>query len=258
MSYQPPFHVSADAVNLIAAIVAFLEQSSFRPEGADALKLRRANRVRTIQASLAIEGNTMSEEQVSSVLDGKRVIAPLRQIQEVKNNEVGLKNVYMGIALTYGDSIEIINPVQTSDGFEFALTTKMSNMISMADTLAGLGKDDKISLTLYLSDGLKKLGIAKTVMLTGDSTVIAESVAAEVGVTEYYGELLPDQKVLELERLDGEKSAGKKLAFVGDGINDAPVLARADVGIAMGALGSDAAIEAADVVLMTDEPSVVN
>lgn len=82
------------------------------------------------------------------------------QIQEIKNNEVGLKNVYMGIAVTYGDSIEIMNPVQTSDGFEFNLTTKMSKMVSVADTLAGLGKNEKISLTLYLSDELKQLGIS--------------------------------------------------------------------------------------------------
>lgn len=81
------------------------------------------------------------------------------QIQEVKNNEVGLKNVYMGIAVTYGDSIEIMNPVQSSDGFEFNLTTKMSKMISMADTLSGLGKNEKISLTLYFTSDLKKLGI---------------------------------------------------------------------------------------------------
>ena len=82
------------------------------------------------------------------------------QIQELKNNEVGLKQVYMGLAVTYGDSIEIMNPVQTSDGFEFELTTKISKMISMADTLAGLGKDEKITLTLYLSDALKWLGIS--------------------------------------------------------------------------------------------------
>ena len=103
--------------------------------------------------------------------------------------------------------------------------------------------------------GLRKVGIKKIVMLTGDNGKIAESVAKELGINEYYGELLPDQKVEKLEKLDGEKSENGKLAFVGDGINDAPVLARADVGIAMGALGSDAAIEAADVVLMTDEPS---
>lgn len=82
------------------------------------------------------------------------------QIQEIKNNEVGLKQVYMGVAVTYGDSIEILNPVQTSDGFEFNLTTKISKMISMADTLAGLAKDDKVTLTLYLSDVLMALGIS--------------------------------------------------------------------------------------------------
>lgn len=82
------------------------------------------------------------------------------QIQELKNNEVGLKQVYMGLAVTYGDSIEIMNPIQSSDGFEFNLTTKMSQMISMADTLSGLGKNEKISLTLYLSDELKQLGIS--------------------------------------------------------------------------------------------------
>ena len=82
------------------------------------------------------------------------------QIQELKNNEVGLKQVYMGLAVTYGDSIEIMNPIQSSDGFEFNLTTKMSKMISMADTLSGLGKNEKISLTLYLSDELKQLGIS--------------------------------------------------------------------------------------------------
>ncbi len=82
------------------------------------------------------------------------------QIQELKNNEVGLKQVYMGLAITYGDSIEIMNPIETSDGFEFDLTTKMSKMISMADTLAGLKGDDKISLTLYLSEPLKWLGIS--------------------------------------------------------------------------------------------------
>ncbi len=81
------------------------------------------------------------------------------QIQELKNNEVGLKQVYMGLAIAYGDSLEIINPVQTSDGFEFNLTTRMSKMISMADTLAGLGKNEKITLTLYLSSELKQLGI---------------------------------------------------------------------------------------------------
>ena len=101
---------------------------------------------------------------------------------------------------------------------------------------------------------LKKIGVGKTVMLTGDDEKIGKAVAGELGLDEYYAQLLPDQKVEKVELLDRQKRKGGKLAFVGDGINDAPVLARADVGIAMGGLGSDAAIEAADVVLMTDEP----
>ena len=102
---------------------------------------------------------------------------------------------------------------------------------------------------------LKKIGVEKTVMLTGDDERIGKSVADELGLDAYYAQLWPDQKVEKLEMLDKQKRQGSKLAFVGDGINDAPVLARADVGIAMGGFGSDAAIEAADVVLMTDEPS---
>ena len=102
---------------------------------------------------------------------------------------------------------------------------------------------------------LKSLGIRKTVMLTGDARKVGESVARELGIDEYDAELLPADKVASLERLLAEKREGEKLAFVGDGINDAPVLSRADVGIAMGALGSDAAIEAADVVLMDDKPA---
>lgn len=100
---------------------------------------------------------------------------------------------------------------------------------------------------------LKKSGVKKTVMLTGDAKAVAESVASKLGVDEVRSELLPSDKVSEVERLLDENKGGK-LAFVGDGINDAPVLTRADIGIAMGAMGSDAAIEAADVVLMDDDP----
>lgn len=105
--------------------------------------------------------------------------------------------------------------------------------------------------------GLKGLGINRTVMLTGDNKQTGEKTAKELGLDEAYTELLPDQKVEKLEMLDKQKSPKGKLVFVGDGINDAPVLARADIGIAMGGLGSDAAIEAADVVIMTDEPSKI-
>ena len=103
--------------------------------------------------------------------------------------------------------------------------------------------------------GLKDAGVSQTVMLTGDAEDIGRTVSQKLGLDTYYAQLLPQDKVDRLEELDAHKQIGKKLAFVGDGINDAPVLARADVGIAMGGLGSDAAIEAADVVLMTDEPS---
>ena len=106
-------------------------------------------------------------------------------------------------------------------------------------------------------EALKQLGVSKTVMLSGDKREVVEQVAEQTKVTEYYAELLPADKVNHIERLIKEKNTDETIAFVGDGINDAPVLARADVGIAMGALGSDAAIEAADVVLMDDKPSKI-
>ena len=105
--------------------------------------------------------------------------------------------------------------------------------------------------------GLKHQGI-KTVMLTGDSENAAQRVANQVGLDEYHSELLPGDKVEQVERLLQQKGEKDKLAFVGDGINDAPVLSRADIGIAMGALGSDAAIEAADIVLMDDDPAKIS
>ena len=104
---------------------------------------------------------------------------------------------------------------------------------------------------------LKMCGITETVMLTGDRKETAEAVAKEIGIERVYAELLPGDKVDKMEELLQKKSAGGKLVFVGDGMNDAPVLARSDIGIAMGGLGSDAAIEAADIVIMTDEPSKI-
>ena len=104
---------------------------------------------------------------------------------------------------------------------------------------------------------LKAEGIEKTVMLTGDADAAARQVASQLGVDEVHSQLLPADKVRQVERLLQERKDGRLLAFVGDGINDAPVLARADIGIAMGALGSDAAIEAADVVLMDDDPAKI-
>lgn len=103
--------------------------------------------------------------------------------------------------------------------------------------------------------GLKSCGVRKTVMLTGDNAAVAASVAEKTGIDEFHAELLPADKVSEVEKLIGGKGEKEKLVFAGDGVNDAPVLARADIGVAMGALGSDAAIEAADVVIMDDKPS---
>ena len=105
---------------------------------------------------------------------------------------------------------------------------------------------------------LKAAGVHKTVMLTGDAKAVAEHVAGELGIDWVYAELLPSDKVAKVEALLAAKAAKEKLAFVGDGINDAPVLRRADIGIAMGAMGSDAAIEAADVVLMDDDPMKIS
>lgn len=135
-----------------------------------------------------------------------------------------------------------------------------------AGTAVYVACDGKFAGSILISDeikedsrraisGLKAMGVKNTVMLTGDNEEIAAAVSRELALDEYHSGLLPDQKVEIVEQLDRKKSKSGKLAFVGDGINDAPVLARADIGIAMGGLGSDAAIEAADIVLMTDEPS---
>ena len=105
---------------------------------------------------------------------------------------------------------------------------------------------------------LHKAGVEKTVMLTGDAKKVADAVAAELGVDEVHSELLPAGKVAQVEALLAQQKGRDKLAFVGDGINDAPVLGRADIGIAMGAMGSDAAIEAADIVLMDDDPAKIS
>jgi len=124
--------------------------------------------------------------------------------------------------------------------------------------IGNLAISDKVKQdSLTTLQGLKQLGIKKLIMLTGDSKKVSERIGRDLGFDEVYAELLPDQKVEILERLENELPRKEKLMFVGDGINDAPVLARADIGMAMGGLGSDAAIEAADIVLMTDEPSKI-
>ena len=159
------------------------------------------------------------------------------------------------------------------DGISVAAgNTKLMNRLGIAyqdchhvGTVVHMAIDGKYAGHVLISDiikphakeaiaELKKAGISKTVMLTGDSKRVADQVAGELGIQEVYSELLPADKVSRVEELLNQKSEKDKLAFVGDGINDAPVLSRADIGIAMGALGSDAAIEAADIVLMDDDP----
>lgn len=159
------------------------------------------------------------------------------------------------------------------DGISVAAgNTKLMNRLGTAyqdchhvGTVVHMAIDGKYAGHILISDiikphakeaiaELKKAGISKTVMLTGDSKRVADQVAGELGIQEVYSELLPADKVSRVEELLNQKSEKAKLAFVGDGINDAPVLSRADIGIAMGALGSDAAIEAADIVLMDDDP----
>lgn len=159
------------------------------------------------------------------------------------------------------------------DGISVAAgNTKLMNRLGIAyqdchhvGTVVHMAIDGKYAGHILISDiikphakeaiaELKKAGISKTVMLTGDSKRVADQVAEELGIQEVYSELLPADKVSRVEELLNQKSEEAKLAFVGDGINDAPVLSRADIGIAMGALGSDAAIEAADIVLMDDDP----
>ena len=130
-----------------------------------------------------------------------------------------------------------------------AINNKYKGLIIISDEI----KEDSLGLIKNLKD----LGVKKTVMLTGDKKTVGEAVGEKIGLDEVYTELLPDGKVEKVESLMREKTEKGKLVFVGDGINDSPVLAMSDIGIAMGALGSDAAIEAADVVIMTDEPSKI-
>ena len=147
-------------------------------------------------------------------------------------------------------------------GVEYTSCSKVGTVVYVA-------VDGKYCGYILISDALKPTsvsavkamkdcGVRKTVMLTGDSKKVADAVAKELGADEVYSELLPADKVSQVERLLADKGEKEKLAFVGDGINDAPVLSRADIGIAMGALGSDAAIEAADIVLMDDDPMKIS
>lgn len=147
------------------------------------------------------------------------------------------------------EGLEVMHPKDSGTVIHVAVDGGYKGYILISDIIK---KNSRAAIA-----GLKEAGIKKTIMLTGDSKKVADSVAAELDVDEVYSELLPGDKVEKIEKLLAEKLPKEMLAFVGDGINDAPVLSRADIGIAMGAMGSDAAIEAADIVLMDDDPAKI-
>ena len=169
-----------------------------------------------------------------------------------------------GVALGFDVVFDFKNGLALSALFAFDLAgffLQAAGFIHVADSGEYMGHiviaDEIKPQSKAAISALKNLGVRKTVMLTGDREAVGKDVAEKLGLDEVHAELLPADKVTQVERLMDEKSKKGSLAFVGDGINDAPVLKRADVGIAMGALGSDAAIEAADVVLMDDNPEKI-
>ena len=185
--------------------------------------------------------------------------------KEVKKNLVGIYDEIPG----HGARVKV-------DGIEIlAGNTKLMDKenidykkIESTGTIVHVAEDNKYAGYIVISDevkedsanaikALKEIGVKKIVMLTGDTKFVGEKIGKSLGIDEVYSELLPNEKVEKLELIDSQKSPKGKLVYVGDGINDAPVLARADIGMAMGGLGSDAAIEAADIVIMTDEPSKI-
>ena len=186
-------------------------------------------------------GKPVNRDRVTDIeeLSGKGVTAKVDGVTVAAGNAKLMK--YLGV--------EYSECSKTGTIVHVAVDGKYAGHILISDKLKPHAKE-------AIQD-LKKAGITRTVMLTGDMKRVADKVAEELGIKEVYSELLPADKVAKVEELLGKKSEKEKLAFVGDGINDAPVLSRADIGIAMGALGSDAAIEAADIVLMDDDPKKI-
>lgn len=184
-----------------------------------------------IDASKISDVNEISGNGVLAVVDGKKVAAGNSKLMDK-----------LGVEYTACSKVGTVVYV--------AVDGKYCGYILISDAL----KPTSVSAVKAMKD----CGVRKTVMLTGDSKKVADAVAKKLGADEVYSELLPADKVSQVERLLADKGEKEKLAFVGDGINDAPVLSRADIGIAMGALGSDAAIEAADIVLMDDDPMKIS
>ena len=183
-------------------------------------------------------GKEIDKNRVSDVeeISGNGVVV------KVDGKEVAVGNVKLMKRL----NIEYTECSHVGTVVHVAIEGKYAGHILISDRLKPHAKEAVAEL--------KRSGVKKAVMLTGDADTVAKQVAGELGITDVYSELLPADKVSKVEELLSKKGEKEKLAFVGDGINDAPVLSRADIGIAMGALGSDAAIEAADIVLMDDDP----
>lgn len=214
----------------LLSIAAAVEQYSTHPI---AVALREASAVEA--ANSKIENvEEIAGHGVKAVVDGKQV-------------SVGNEKLMNSLGITLNACEECKRHAGTV--VHVAIDDMYAGHIVISDQIKS---DSKEAIS-----ALKKLGVEKTVMLTGDQQRVAEHVAKQLQLDEYYAQLLPADKVSKVEQMLSAKPSGTHLAFVGDGINDAPVLARADVGIAMGALGSDAAIEAADVVLMDDKPSKI-
>lgn len=214
----------------LLSIAAAVEQYSTHPI---AVALREASAVEA--ANSKIENvEEIAGHGVKAVVDGKQV-------------SVGNEKLMNSLGITLNACEECKHHAGTV--VHVAIDDMYAGHIVISDQIKS---DSKEAIS-----ALKKLGVEKTVMLTGDQQRVAEHVAKLLQLDEYYAQLLPADKVSKVEQMLSAKPSGTHLAFVGDGINDAPVLARADVGIAMGALGSDAAIEAADVVLMDDKPSKI-
>ena len=214
----------------LLSIAAAVEQYSTHPI---AVALREASTVEA--ANSKIENvEEIAGHGVKAVVDGKQV-------------SVGNEKLMNSLGITLNACEECKHYAGTV--VHVAIDDMYAGHIVISDQIKS---DSKEAIS-----ALKKLGVEKTVMLTGDQQRVAEHVAKQLQLDEYYAQLLPADKVSKVEQMLNAKPSGTHLAFVGDGINDAPVLARADVGIAMGALGSDAAIEAADVVLMDDKPSKI-
>ena len=191
-----------------------------------------------------------------------------KSIQKYYNREID-KNSINSIKESSGKGIEaIINNKKILVGNEKLIDIPNNVIVNDIGTILYVEIDNKFTGYIVISDeikkdapkaikGLKNIGVKKSIMLTGDIEKVGKKVGEELGLDEIYTNLLPQDKVSKFEEIISDKKSKGNVAFVGDGINDAPVLARADVGIAMGAMGSDAAIEAADVVIMTDEPSKI-